>query len=121
MNFCRLAISCGITSRPAAGIRPSCILTFCIRALVILVLCSLALESVATACPVCKEALQNSTGNDRSTNAYETSILLMMAMPFAIFSVLGGLFYWQVRQASPMTGPQPEALPPGQDEDPLSS
>ena len=46
---------------------------------------SLALAGDAVACPNCKEAVANQGGDAaRLANGYSYSILLMMAMPFAL-------------------------------------
>jgi len=68
--------------------------------LLVAVLVLFALESVASACPTCKDSL---AGNDPEhanlVRGYFWSILFMMSMPFLILSGLATLFYLEVRRA----------------------
>ena len=53
---------------------------------------SLALAGSVSACPNCKEAVANQGGDAaRLADGYSRSILLMMAMPFALLGT-GGFF-----------------------------
>ena len=63
-----------------------------------LVLCAwLAVSSIASACPMCKEALSNGGGDLVSGFFY--SILFMLSMPFLIVGGLGTYMYLLVRRA----------------------
>ena len=60
----------------------------------------LAVQSVALACPTCKDSLdQNDPARSNLVRGYFWSILFMMSMPFLILSGLSLLFYWEVRKA----------------------
>lgn len=74
-----------------------------------------ASESIATACPLCKQALAS---HDRAQGdivaGYFWSILFMMSMPFLILGSLGGYLFLEVRRARarPQAGtrrPSPDA------------
>ncbi len=69
----------------------------------------LALHSVAVACPTCKDAVG---GQDPAHNGvakgYYYSILFMMAAPYTIFGVFGGLMYYKVRRARAQAGTKPK-------------
>ena len=56
-----------------------------------------AMPSVATACPMCKEALASGGGDLVSGFFY--SILFMLSMPFLIFGGISSYFYLLVRRA----------------------
>jgi len=49
-------------------------------------------SAAAVACPMCKTATETA-GNDRHPGAYMASILTMLAMPSAVFTVLGVSLY----------------------------
>ncbi len=46
------------------------------------------------ACPACK------TLDDPISKGFNFSILFMMAMPFAVFTVIGGTVFWHYRRAN---------------------
>jgi len=48
--------------------------------------------STVQACPMCKIAAEDA-GNDRQPQAYMASILTMLSMPAALFTVLGVSLY----------------------------
>ena len=64
-------------------------------ALLLVVLCC----SVAVACPNCSEGLADQTDGGDMVAGYFWSILFMMAMPFTIFTAIGGYMYLEVRKA----------------------
>ena len=64
-------------------------------ALLLVVLCC----SVAAACPNCSDGLANQTDGGNMVAGYFWSILFMMAMPFTIFTGIGGYMYLEVRKA----------------------
>jgi hypothetical protein len=77
----------------------------------------LAIAQTATACPMCKEAL-NAGGGDL-VNGFFYSILFMLSMPFLIVSGMSGYLYLLVRraraaqtpgQAEPQDGPDQPGL-----------
>ena len=53
--------------------------------------------SIASACPTCKEGLNEGGGN--LIRGYFWSILFMMSMPFLILGGLSTMFYLDVRRA----------------------
>ncbi len=55
--------------------------------------------SVASACPMCAQALGNSSGGGDLVSGFFWSIVFMMSMPFTILASLGLYFYLQVRRA----------------------
>jgi hypothetical protein len=58
------------------------------------------LQSVALACPGCKEGLAaNDPSGTRAARGYFWSILFMLSMPPAIICTLCGYFYYEVRRA----------------------
>ena len=68
-----------------------------IAALALLVVCC---ESIASACPNCKDALaQNDPAGAGVARGYALSIMFMLSMPYLIFVGLGTYFYLLVRQA----------------------
>jgi heme/copper-type cytochrome/quinol oxidase subunit 2 len=86
------------------------------RALVWGLLLLLVFQSVALACPTCKDSLdQNDPTRSNMVRGYFWSILFMMSMPFLILTGLGLLFYWEVRKAKaaqllgPAVGEEPSA------------
>lgn len=68
-----------------------------IVAAVLFVTTVVAWQSVALACPTCKDGLAQDQTN--MVQGYFWSILFMMSMPFLIFSSLCLYFYWLVRRA----------------------
>jgi hypothetical protein len=77
----------------------------------------LAVESVASACPTCKDTLAaNDPNRENLVRGYFYSILFMLSMPFLIFTSLCGYFYYEVckarrlkRKAAPLPSLQPAA------------
>jgi heme/copper-type cytochrome/quinol oxidase subunit 2 len=60
----------------------------------------LALASIASACPTCKDSLASSDpGRENIVRGYFYSILFMLAMPFTIFTAMSAYFYYEVRKA----------------------
>jgi heme/copper-type cytochrome/quinol oxidase subunit 2 len=60
----------------------------------------LILQTVAVACPSCKESLAHSDpARANMVRGYFWSILFMMSMPFLILGGLSTLFWWEVRKA----------------------
>ena len=55
--------------------------------------------SVAAACPNCSDGLSEQTDGGDWVAGYFWSILFMMAMPFTIFTAIGGYMYREVRKA----------------------
>lgn len=53
--------------------------------------------AVLHACAVCV----GSSGNDPVTDAFNWSVLFMMATPYAIFGAIGGWIYYQHRRRGP--------------------
>ncbi len=65
------------------------------------------------ACPTCKETLaSHDPAGSSVARGYYWSILFMMAMPFTLFSLLGGYFYWEVRKARQRGSEEFEHLEP---------
>ena len=64
-------------------------------ALLLVVLCC----SVAAACPNCSDGLAEQSDGGDMVAGYFWSILFMMAMPFTIFTAIGGFMYLEVRKA----------------------
>ena len=64
---------------------------------VLLIVCC---ESIASACPNCRDALaQNDPAGAGVARGYALSIMFMLSMPYLIFVGLGTYFYLLVRQA----------------------
>ncbi len=66
--------------------------------LVLFAVCCLSLStsiSTVQACPMCKIAAEDAVdaGNDQQPQAYMASILTMLSMPAALFTVLGVSLY----------------------------
>lgn len=60
----------------------------------------LVLQSIAAACPSCKESLDSSDPQRQNlVQGYFYSILFMLSMPFVIFGSLCGYFYYEVCKA----------------------
>lgn len=76
-----------------------------------------AFASVASACPSCKSALQNSPEGQRLVQGYFWSICFMLAMPFTVFGGLSGYMYWLVRKARRQGWPQTAAALPNVSQD----
>ena len=55
--------------------------------------------SVADACPNCSNGLAQQSDGGNMVAGYFWSILFMMAMPFTIFTTIGGFMYLEVRKA----------------------
>ena len=55
--------------------------------------------SVADACPNCSSGLAEQSDGGDMVAGYFWSILFMMAMPFTIFTAIGGYMYLEVRKA----------------------
>ena len=54
-----------------------------------------SLPSIASACPMCNQSIQE----DKSLPfAYQASILFMLAIPFSLAGGLGGLIWYKFRQ-----------------------
>lgn len=69
----------------------------------ILITSWLATSDLARACPLCREAVPNTTGAEeeeqlRLSRAYNRSIYLMLGMPYFLVSVVGFLIYRSLRQ-----------------------
>ena len=60
----------------------------------LLIVIMLIVPSYLEACPACK------TLDDPIGKGFNFSILFMMAMPFAVFTVIGGTVYLQYRRAN---------------------
>lgn len=59
-----------------------------------------SLETVAWACPTCKESLAHSDpARANMVRGYFWSIIFMMSMPFLILGGLSTLFWWEIRKA----------------------
>lgn len=57
-------------------------------------------QSIATACPNCRDALaQNDPTSAGLARGYALSIMFMLSMPFLLTAGLGTYFYLLVRQA----------------------
>jgi heme/copper-type cytochrome/quinol oxidase subunit 2 len=69
-------------------------LSTAIAALLVVFCCS-----VAAACPNCSQGLADQPGGGDMVAGYFWSILFMMAMPFTIFTGIGGYMYFEVRKA----------------------
>ena len=68
--------------------------------LILAIVAVLVLETVAMACPSCKESLAHSDpARANMVRGYFWSILFMMSMPFVILGGLSALFWWEVRKA----------------------
>lgn len=60
----------------------------------------LAMESLAVACPTCKDTIEaNDPARANLVRGYFYSILFMLSMPFLIFTSLCGYFYYEVCKA----------------------
>jgi hypothetical protein len=60
----------------------------------------LVLQTIALACPTCKESLaQSDPARANLVRGYFWSILFMMSMPFLILGGLSALFWWEIRKA----------------------
>ena len=57
------------------------------------------LPQVASACPTCKDSLEQTANNVNLVRGYFWSILFMMAMPFVTLGGLGSYMYFEVRRA----------------------
>jgi hypothetical protein len=70
----------------------------------------LVMETLAAACPSCKESLASSDPQrENLVRGYFYSILFMLSMPFLIFTSLCGYFYYEVckaRRLKRTTAPQ---------------
>ena len=63
-------------------------------------LLAVSYQSIATACPNCKDALaQNDPTSAGLARGYALSIMFMLSMPFLLTAGLGTYFYLLVRQA----------------------
>lgn len=86
------------------------------RTLAVLAIVVLTLATVAdvSACPTCKEGLDQADPHGQSIAAgYYYSILFMMSMPFIILTTFGSFAYRSVKKAqreadAKRTGDQPE-------------
>lgn len=56
-------------------------------------------ESVAWACPNCRDALASDPNQAHLVRGLFYSIIFLLSMPFLILGGLSSYFYWQVRQA----------------------
>jgi hypothetical protein len=73
-----------------------------IRSLLPILLATMCLSmvQVAEACPLCKQALENSeTAGADPVRGYFWSILFMMSMPFLLLGSFSGYMYLAVRKA----------------------
>ena len=60
----------------------------------------LSMESLAAACPTCKDTLEaNDPARANLVRGYFYSILFMLSMPFLILTSLCGYFYYEVCKA----------------------
>ena len=57
----------------------------------------LGVAGLASACPTCKDGLEQ--GQSNQVQAYFWSILFMMSMPFVIFTSMSAYFYYEVCRA----------------------
>ena len=63
-------------------------------AVTLLIVVMLIVPTYLEACPACK------TLDDPISKGFNFSILFMMAMPFAVFTVIGGTVFWHYRRAN---------------------
>ena len=78
------------------------------RIVVCVMLLLVVMQSVALACPTCKDSLdQNDPARSNMVRGYFWSILFMMSMPFLILGGLGLLFYSEVRKARARQADEP--------------
>ena len=67
---------------------------------ILLTMLCLSVASLAEACPLCKQALENSeTAGADPVRGYFWSILFMMSMPFLLLGSFSGYMYLAVRKA----------------------
>lgn len=79
-------------------------------ALAALLLMATLAEQAMAACPSCKEGLASA---DRWAQGFNTSILFMLAMPFAVVAVIAGAIYRASRRRDvPAAGETVEQAPP---------
>lgn len=65
----------------------------------------LAMQSLAAACPTCKDTLEaNDPERSNLVRGYFYSILFMLSMPFLILTSLCGYFYYEVCKARRLQG-----------------
>jgi hypothetical protein len=87
---------------------------------VLLVLLALfAFERRASACPMCQEAVPNTSSAEdedqaRLSRAYNNSILLMVGVPYMLVGGVGFLIYRQVRLRAAVEASTARPLSPGQ-------
>ena len=60
----------------------------------LLIVVMLIVPSYLEACPACK------TLDDPIGKGFNFSILFMMAMPFTVFTLVGGTIFWHYRRAN---------------------
>ncbi|QDU60039.1 hypothetical protein Pan216_08760 [Planctomycetes bacterium Pan216] len=79
----------------------------------IAIVATLALTAVAHACPMCAEALDNTTGQAGGSLAggFYYSILFMLSLPFSIITFFGVMFYRLHRKSLLEAGELPGADP----------
>jgi predicted small secreted protein len=70
----------------------------------------LACSPWVAACPNCKDAIANGTGEDgddplREARAYNNSIYFMLAVPYSILGIGGFVFYRHYRTGQPTNPP----------------
>jgi hypothetical protein len=64
------------------------------------ILLVLVVESLASACPTCKDSLAaNDPNRETLVRGYFYSIIFMLSMPFLIFTSLCAYFYYEVCKA----------------------
>jgi hypothetical protein len=65
------------------------------------------LPAAARACAVCI----GGAAGDRLTDAFNWSVLFLMAMPYSILAAVAGFFYYNHRRAAKKSGAKIEATP----------
>ena len=68
-----------------------------IRIIMFAIILAVITASAASACPTCKQGLNEHGGN--LIRGYFWSIIFMMSMPFLILGGLSTMFYFDVRRA----------------------
>jgi hypothetical protein len=80
------------------------------------------LETVAAACPTCKDALSTSDpARANLVRGYSYSILFMMSMPFAIIGTFTGLAYRAVKRDARRKAAEAASQSPAASQVPSSS
>jgi hypothetical protein len=70
------------------------------RIVLVALLLVLVCQSLAVACPTCKDTLAaNDPARQNIVRGYFYSILFMLSMPFLILTGLSSYFYYEVRKA----------------------